>query len=237
MNPLYYRQGHIQERLPVSLFLEFLNALTQADGPESTLDTSLALLVAEPFQQVSAESSVRSFPMEEGRTGFLLPRDTGLTLTTLEGNTLYCYHDPLQQRVITSDFMIVRPKIGADAVDQWLANGQTGSSSLTLCKHLFDREEVIETSAESHPHDPSDLLRCRWFLDMTQSHEYLAGMKRVSPEWATLVDHWEELCSLMDSETAWSQGDLSGTASQTYDRMQALLSAARAPQRSSARSL
>ncbi|HZK31817.1 MAG TPA: hypothetical protein VFC72_02785 [Corynebacterium sp.] len=70
----------------------------------------------------------------------------------------------------------------------------------------------------NHPLDPADLCRC------INAHgpatpEYMRG---VSPSWDTLVDHWDELVTLLEQE----QAEGTGRARKTYRRMKELLSAA-----------
>lgn len=111
----------------------------------------------------------------------------------------------------------------------WLASGRRGMSSNALatyltgieCRHPSDRD------AWDHPHDPDDMARCRKLLDSVGVIRLLfPGMGSASPEWAVLVEHWQELCDLMDEESPqWREGR--GSARKTYDRMRLLLDGAR----------
>lgn len=63
-----------------------------------------------------------------------------------------------------------------------------------------------------HPHDPSDLCRCLRVSPNAPTH-----MRERSPEWAALVDHWDELADMLAEEHP------AGTAPRTYARMRELL--------------
>jgi hypothetical protein len=63
-----------------------------------------------------------------------------------------------------------------------------------------------------YPHDPADLNRCLQVSPAAPEH-----MRKVSPQWAALVEHWSELADLLASEQA------SGQAPKTYARMKELM--------------
>ncbi len=67
----------------------------------------------------------------------------------------------------------------------------------------------------NHPLDPSDLRRCI-NAHGPDTPDYMRG---VSPQWDTLVDHWDELVALLEGELA----EDTGRARKTYDRMKELL--------------
>lgn len=75
-----------------------------------------------------------------------------------------------------------------------------------------------QTGRTNHPLDPADLHRC---INAHGSSvpEYMRG---VSPYWDTLVDHWNELVTLLEQEMA----EGTGRARKTYSRMKELLTAA-----------
>lgn len=106
-----------------------------------------------------------------------------------------------------------------NSVAMWLRNGERGSSSEAMCKSIFG---VPESAGKDHPHDPDDLRRCVEFLEQTEASDMVHGMRVVSPQWAALVDHWDELVGLLRQEMA----DPKGRARQTYERMKAVLDAA-----------
>lgn len=111
-----------------------------------------------------------------------------------------------------------------DAIAEWFANGQTGQSSKTMALWLgFGKVHDKQGWGPSHPHDPSDLKRCLKLLAMVpQLREKLPTMRELSPEWAGLIDQWQEVESTFRAEVA------NGTqAPKTYDLMRVILDAAR----------
>lgn len=103
---------------------------------------------------------------------------------------------------------------------QWLANGERGVSSETIVHHVTGLE-MGRTFMSAPPLDPGDLARCVKLLE--RCPELVPGfrekMPKVSGEWARLVEHWDELVSLLDSEVpGWRTGSR-GVARKTYDMM------------------
>lgn len=107
----------------------------------------------------------------------------------------------------------------SESAKEWLALGQQGTSSLTLFQRLTGKT-LVDT--ESHPSDPADLGRCRQLLEQVpEFRERLHELVQVSTQWASLVQHWDSLCLLMDSEAPnWRNG--TGGAPNTYARMKEL---------------
>lgn len=103
-----------------------------------------------------------------------------------------------------------------NSVAMWLRNGERGESSDALCKHIFG---VPESAGKSHPYDPDDLRRCVLFLDAADAHDRVHAMRDVSPEWAVLVDAWDELVASLRNEMANKKGN----ARKTYQLMKSLL--------------
>lgn len=104
---------------------------------------------------------------------------------------------------------------GFHAAASWLLNGDRGASSNAMCRHLF---KLGAPAGRSLPYDPSDLRRCVELLDATGAHDKIAEMRSVSPEWARLVDAWDDLTALLREELA------GGTrAPKTYAKMKEVL--------------
>jgi hypothetical protein len=76
---------------------------------------------------------------------------------------------------------------------------------------------AIKHGTVDHPLDPSDLCRCLHVSPSAPLH-----MRNRSPQWAALVEHWDELAALLREEHP------NGTAPKTYARMKELSAAARA---------
>lgn len=101
----------------------------------------------------------------------------------------------------------------------WLNGIDSGISSRTIAATL-EREPLILQGRAGHPHDPSDLWRCMNLLDLIPEYRArLDEMRFVSPVWAQLVDHWDEL------EALWHAATPDGMVRACYDRMQELIRA------------
>lgn len=129
--------------------------------------------------------------------------------------------DPLVLANARADAEVEGVGLSAEA-REWLATGERGTSSETI----FGRLTGVKFKTESHPHDPEDLRRCRLLLEqIPEFRPRFAEVAKVSPEWAAIVAHWDELCSLMDTEAPkWRTKR--GSAGETYRRMLALIKSA-----------
>lgn len=104
----------------------------------------------------------------------------------------------------------------SEAAQQWLSNGERGTSSNTIFAVLSGMDI---TKTRSHPHDPADLRRCRLLLEQVPEFAPRMGeMASISKEWAGLVASWDMLCGIMDGECDWRKGQ--GYAPKTYKMMQ-----------------
>ncbi len=91
----------------------------------------------------------------------------------------------------------------------WLENGNTGQSSLTVCAHLcshlnHQKLHDIRLSGFTYPHDLSDFKRCHDFLkiianDKVSSVDVLKEMiekdieRKIPQQWYKLIDNWQEI--------------------------------------------
>ncbi len=138
-----------------------------------------------------------------------LPEDLDRLRATLAEQAPRPWHEGLSQGAI-----------------EWLAVGKQGLSSASLFfKATGVRPRVLRDDKEAtyHPVDPADLNRCLLLIAMApEIADALPRMREVSPEWAVLVDHWDELTTLFHEEAGpdWSKAR---SAHRTFQRMQALL--------------
>lgn len=98
---------------------------------------------------------------------------------------------------------------------EWLANGDTGLSSETMA---FMALGVVKKWS-AHPHDPSDFNRCLMLLEAEPMvRDSFPKLRELSPQWAVIIDHWDELRELFIDEAGlnWSKKQ---SATKTYDRM------------------
>ena len=116
------------------------------------------------------------------------------------------------------------PILSAQTKEQilhWFAAGNTGISSKCIAKTMLG----IEVSGFDRwtPSDPSDFCRCLKLLrDVPELGAYLTEMMTpVSPAWARILDHWDEIKECFMSEVpGWMEDkDLSKRASRTFDLM------------------
>ena len=102
---------------------------------------------------------------------------------------------------------------------QWSAGPNTGESSKTLAYRAIG----LRHSRESHPYDPADLNRCLLLMErLPWVRLYLPEMAKVSPEWAALIEHWDEIEKTFLDEVGldWSHGK---SAKRTYDLMKRVM--------------
>lgn len=120
------------------------------------------------------------------------------------------------------------PSMPANQV-KWLATGDRGLSSNTLFFYATGYDARRDGWGDHHPHDPSDLARCRHLLEACP--ELVSCLPRVAAagsEWAALVANWDELCTLMDAEAPkWREGR--GKTAKTYEFMRQLFEGANTP--------
>jgi hypothetical protein len=107
----------------------------------------------------------------------------------------------------------------------WLASGETGLSSEAMFWRFVQIYGVrdLRVHPKDHPYDPDDLKRCRLLLEQVPEFAaFLPAMADMSSTWKRLVDHWDELCSLMDAECPdWRDGRFV-SPTKTYALMQKL---------------
>lgn len=88
-------------------------------------------------------------------------------------------------------------------IGNWLIEGDTGMSSLSLCAVYLgsDLQEV------SHPHDYADFDRCIKFtqkLNAEEVNQLLDEIANRSESWARIRENWDELLRLYNREDSES---------------------------------
>ncbi len=106
-----------------------------------------------------------------------------------------------------------------DGAGAWLSHGERGLSSEAIFSHLTGLAINGQRRGGSTPHDPDDLRRCRLLIEQVPAFRSdLHRMAEVSKRWGALVERWDELCALMDSESPnWRTGY--GPAPKTFELM------------------
>lgn len=122
-------------------------------------------------------------------------------VTLIDGRDLYLVHD-FRHNVKIEKTRPAAPEkpwlshpegqVQHDA-ERWLALGEVGISSSTLCK-ITTGLGSIQQDEFCHPLDAADFRRCVKFLrDVPGARPELHKVAKLSPEWAVLVEHWDEL--------------------------------------------
>lgn len=110
-----------------------------------------------------------------------------------------------------------------DSMVKWLANGERGISSETIFTHITGVNALRRPWTASHPLDPDDFTRCVRLLEACPAISMrFTEMASASPVWARLVEHWDELVSMLDEEVPGWRQSLRGSAPKTYERMKQL---------------
>lgn len=94
----------------------------------------------------------------------------------------------------------------------WLASGERGISSEAIVNQLTGKPVGRPWGGRDHPCDPDDFRRCERLLrDYPLARlTFPEAMRKRSDVWAALVDHWDELVELIESE---APGVFDGTPS------------------------
>lgn len=85
---------------------------------------------------------------------------------------------------------------------RWLLNGERGMSSDAMVRAISPAAVEFRSHARprDHPHDLDDFRRCEVALrEIDGLRDYLPRMSEVSPTWAKLVEHWDEIVRLVES--------------------------------------
>lgn len=125
--------------------------------------------------------------------------------TTMEKLEAYCTNQVLTQY----------SEIEKKAYD-WLENGRTGLSSLTICATLLpnlshDKLEKVkeEDYGTSYPYDTGDFQRCLGLLNhVPELKSQLIKMKAVTKEWSNLVDKWSEIENSINNDNLKEANDI-----------------------------
>lgn len=79
---------------------------------------------------------------------------------------------------------------------EWFLSGDTGVSSKAIVAHLTGFNKTGEFS--DYPSDPSDFGRCHRLLNsVPEFRQRINEMSNRSRQWAVLVEHWDELTTLL----------------------------------------
>jgi hypothetical protein len=99
----------------------------------------------------------------------------------------------------------------------WLANGERGISSEAIVEHLTGNSIGRGWKNHDHPHDPDDFRRCqRLFERVPIARLWLPTLASRSPQWARLVEAWDEIHATCEAEVPGYIEGARGSASKAY---------------------
>jgi hypothetical protein len=103
-------------------------------------------------------------------------------------------------------------------IADWMVNGETGCSSKCMAAVAMG----VAPKEIHHPLDPADFNRCLLLVEQVpEVRESFPKIRALSPQWAALIDAWDELREKFVAEVGWNWCTRR-RAKQTYDRMKEL---------------
>jgi hypothetical protein len=104
----------------------------------------------------------------------------------------------------------------------WHLDGEHGISS----RAIFDRLTFGRTTRQwgsNHPADPDDFRRCQLLLRaVPEFRARLSEMAAESPEWARLVERWDDIHALIEADVPGYLDGARGNANRAYHLMTSL---------------
>jgi hypothetical protein len=136
--------------------------------------------------------------------------------------------DAMRSRLESGALELQRQQTPAlsEAATKWLAHGSRGISSNTMFSVLTG-VDALRDWRPSHPHDPADFDRClRLLAEVPELRHKLPKMAEQSPEWAALVERWDEIeqSHLNEVGLGWTKAS---SAPATYELMRGVLDGVR----------
>ncbi len=81
----------------------------------------------------------------------------------------------------------------------WFFTGFVGTSSKTLAAAAAGQEEIMH--GFDRPHDAGDFFRCMELVEKVPEVKlYFDKVKLICPEFGPIIDHWDDLCELFESD-------------------------------------
>lgn len=112
---------------------------------------------------------------------------------------------------------------------EWRFHGERGASSSAIAQHLTGFDFCVPGQEKAYPFDPDDLVRCLLLLEHVPAlRREFHRMAELSAEWAALVERWDDLAALLESEVPrWRDRQRGARAPATYEVMRSILEMAR----------
>jgi hypothetical protein len=92
---------------------------------------------------------------------------------------------------------------------EWLACGERGESSNAIVARVTGMPVGnYGVRSTGYPHDPSDFRRCMQLINQYPVlRSKLHQMRDVSAQWMQIVDHWDELEAIYETEHQRADGN------------------------------
>lgn len=102
---------------------------------------------------------------------------------------------------------------------EWLANGNTGTSSKSIAfEFLGVQKDDIDA-----PYDPSDLNRCLELLAIApEAKEVLSSLAARNKRWQIACDNWDKMTKMFSDEVGIGWKNRSKRAADTYQFMKSI---------------
>lgn len=114
---------------------------------------------------------------------------------------------------------IVDPAVKPNALAQWWKGRDRGLSSEAIALWF-----TYGDGTTAHPIDPSDFGRCeRLMRAVPEVREWFPAMANVSPQWARLVEQWDDIVATAEEEVpgVFDGGRVYGSAPRAYAMIRA----------------
>lgn len=211
MNLFFYRDGHLQEGLPIQLMIKGGELIEQrAKTGQELWKHAILGHNADPSPHIQVDSADGSQAHTQGHvTVFSLPAvarvtqgdDEGFTLN-ISGSGMYT----VAQGSTAEPIPVLPTPTDATPLEQqayaWLRDGRVGSSSYALCVALTGVENPNKDFpvASDFPHDSDDFSRCVGFFEAVPlARPFLESMNQGGPGWKALLPVWHELEELFSA--------------------------------------
>ncbi|HEY9494616.1 MAG TPA: zinc finger-like domain-containing protein, partial [Intrasporangium sp.] len=106
----------------------------------------------------------------------------------------------------------------------WLATGERGISSEAIVSHLTGVPITPWHRLADYPLDPADFRRCQLLLERAPlARPYFPAMASRSPQWARLVEAWDDIHALIEEDVPGYLNGYNGSAIRGYRLMQRVI--------------
>ena len=106
----------------------------------------------------------------------------------------------------------------------WLDMGERGISSEAIVSHLTGSPISKYRDGHDYPRDPADFRRCQLLLQQAPlARLCFSAMASRSPQWARLVEAWDDIHALIEEDVPGYLNGHDGSAIRAYRLMQRVI--------------